>query len=203
MLLPFSARGKVWEPKAAGLRKLAGVGSNELLDPWLLAPKIGLRVVAATTEILNQLGDGQGVHLRGNGGRCWSGGVYPIPFPDGTHLCILNPTHSHRRNKITLMEEICHMHLRHRPCNLILRGDALEVRDYDHDQEHEAYGVGAAALLPWHSFFAALNSGGTADDLAGTYDVTAQLIEYRIKVSGASRLYQARQRNRVTSTSKA
>jgi hypothetical protein len=64
------------------------------------------------------------------------------------------------------MEEIAHIYLRHVPTRLVISNGGLSVRDYDRRQEAEAYGVGAAALLPWDAFFHGLNSGRTiADDV--------------------------------------
>lgn len=68
----------------------------------------------------------------------------------------------------------------------------LRVRSYDKVQETEAYGVGAAALLPWSSFFKFINRGASVEEIAENYDVTTQLAEYRIKITGASNLYKKR-----------
>jgi len=192
MFVPFSARAKAWESKGLALREVAGVGPASLLDPWQLATKVGLTVADGRAAV-NSLGKDDRVHLLGAGHEGWSGGVYPKPLPDGTYLCILNPTHSRRRNKITLMEEISHTYLKHKPSGLLLVADGITVRYYDKGQEEEGYGVGAAALLPWQSFFPAINAGRTIAELAGDYEVTRALIEYRIKITGASRLYKARQ----------
>jgi hypothetical protein len=190
---PFSKRAKLWEPTALGLRKLLGLGLEDPLDPWQLAPKVGLRVVDEQT--VRGLLDGEDrAHLLDTGSHCWSGGVYPTPLPDGNLLCILNPTHSHRRSKITLMEEIVHTHLKHKPTKLVIVADGIQVRNYDRSQEEEAYGVGAAALVPWRPLFAALNGSRTINELAEQLDLSTDLIGYRIKIAGAHRLYQARQR---------
>ena len=193
MFLPFSDRGKAWEPQALHLRHLAGAEPADLLDPWQLAAKVGLTVLDGQA-VMNALSRGDQLHLLGRGRWSWSGGIYPPSLPDGTYLCILNPAHPRRRSKITLMEEITHTRLGHRPSKLVLVADGIQVRDYDKRQEEEAYGIGAAALLPWQTFFPAINAGGTIEDLADQYDVTPHLIEYRIKITGAFRLYQARRR---------
>jgi len=193
VFLPFSKRGKEWEPKAVALRKLAGVSPTKLLDPWQLAPRVGLKVAGAE-EFMKILEQGDWLHLRGPGRYRWSGGVFPNPLPDGMFLCFLNPWHSQRRNKVTLMEEICHIYLRHKPAKLVFSADGLSVRDYDKTQEEEAYGIGAAALLPWATFFPKLNSGCDTEELAEHYDVTTDLVGYRIKITGAYHLYLARQR---------
>ncbi len=95
------------------------------------------------------------------------------------------------------MEEIAHIYLNHVPSRLVLIADNIQVRDFEKAQEHEAYGVGAAALLPWGSFFPQVNSGYTIRRLAEEFDVTPDLIQYRIKITAAYRLYRARQLGRV------
>jgi hypothetical protein len=92
------------------------------------------------------------------------------------------------------MEEIVHTHLKHVPCKVMVVGDGLNFRDYDPGREKEAYGIGAAALLPWSTFFAAVNAGRRIEEMAEEYQVTTQLIEYRIKITGAYRLYRSRSR---------
>ena len=183
----------MWEPKALELRRIAGVDLTARVDPWALAATIGLMVVDGG-EALKLLPREDQAFLRGTASRSWSGGVYARTLPDGQRLCILNPTHSARRSKITLMEEVAHIHLRHIPSTLLLAADGLQVRDYVKVQEEEAYGVGAAALIPWVSLFPALDGGRTVDELAESHEVTRELIEYRVKITGAFRLYRARQR---------
>jgi hypothetical protein len=132
--------------------------------------------------------------LLGVGGKKWSGGVLPIALPDGTRICILNPTHPVGRQKSTLMEEISHVFLRHVPTKLVFDRVGLQVRDFIKAQEEDAFGIGAAALLPWSTFFHRINEGRTRAEIASEYEVTDELVRYRIQISGAFRLYQARQR---------
>src|SRR6266851_6629624 len=192
MFLPFSKRSRDWEPIGLELRKLLRLRLDDRLNPWELAPMVGLHVVDPTVAFAAlEVGDRE--HLLGEGKREWSGGVCPHPLPDGKLLCILNPTHSSRRNKITLMEEIVHAHRKHRPSTLVFEEDGLRFRDYDAKQEEEAYGVGAAALLPWQTFFRRVNAGRTIDDLAEDYDVTPHLVGYRIKITGLYAVFRKRQ----------
>jgi hypothetical protein len=177
------------------LRQLAGVNGNEQLDPWKLAPEVGLKILDGH-EILRHLPQPIRSHLVGAGKDRWSGGVYPHPLPNGDLVCILNPFHSHRRKKITLMEEIAHIYLDHVPSGVTHAVGGVEVREFHKDQEVEAYGVGAAVLLPWQSFFKALNAGWKLEQLAELHNVAPDLIEYRIKITGASNLYKSRQRTR-------
>jgi len=197
VLLPFSDRSKDWERHGSALRKKAGVSDAKRLDPWKLAPKFGLTVVDGW-EAVSWSNENDRHQLIVKDKYGWSGGILPRALPDGSFLCILNPTHSARRNKITLMEEIAHAHLGHKPSGLICISDGLQVRDYNKAQEHEAYGVGAAALIPWVTLFPALNAGRSINELAETFEVTPDLIQYRIKITGEFRIYQARQRRMGT-----
>ena len=191
--LPWSERSKKWEPHAVSLRGLVPCKRGVPFDPWKLAPQVGLYVVNYDFLGLTQE---EKAHMVGTASSHWSGGVFAEPLPDGRRICIINPCHSHRRNKITLMEEICHCHLRHTPTRLTKVGDA-RFRDFNKQMEEEAYGVGAAVLLPWSLFFPVLNAGYTIDELAEEFVVTPDLVMYRIKICGASSLFAARQRKRA------
>jgi len=92
------------------------------------------------------------------------------------------------------MEEICHCYFGHQPTSLVVNEHGLLVRDYNKTQEAEAYGVGAAVLLPWVLFFPRLNAGADVEALSEEFNVTRQLVEYRIKICGATALFRSRQR---------
>jgi Zn-dependent peptidase ImmA (M78 family) len=190
--VPFSDASKLWEPQAEELRRMVPASplGGLAFDPWLLAPKVGLRVAecnfAGLTEAeKNYMQDLHGDH--------WSGGFVPTALPDGSRLCMLNPDQSYRRQKITLMEEIAHSFIGHSPTVLSMSGES-RYRDFNKKQEHEAYGVGAAVLLPWRLFFPMLNRGDNVASLSEAFDVTRELVQYRIKVCGAFPLYSKRQR---------
>ncbi len=191
--LPWSERSKKWEPIAAKLRGLVPCKRGVPFDPWMLAPRVGLCVIDCDFPGLSPE---EKAHMLGGASSDWSGGVFAKPLPDGRRICMINPCHSHRRNKITLMEEISHCHLRHTPTLLTKKGDT-RFRDFNKHMEEEAYGVGAAVLLPWSLLFPLLNAGYTIDELAEEFDVTTNLVVYRIKICGASSLYAARQRKRA------
>ena len=193
MFLPFSLCAKDWEPDALKLRSLLHLSDSDLLDPYELAPLVGLRVMDAL-EVCASLEPEVSRHILGPGRDSWSGGVLAEPLPDGSRICILNPTHGSRRKRITLMEEIAHVSLGHVPTELRRQRNGLRVRDYNVSQEEQAYGIGAAALIPWSVFFRQLNSGMRISAMAERYRVSEALIRYRISITGASNLYHARQR---------
>lgn len=191
---PFSKQAKEWEPIALELRRVGKARSTDVLDPWLVASELGLEV-KHDRSVLHALSDGHSSHLLGEGSNMWSGGVHPVPTPNGTLLCILNPLQSPLRHKSTLMEEVSHVYLDHETSRVQYLADGLSFRDYNPAQEAEAFGVGAAALLPWVPFFKSINAGKTANQLSTVFEVTRELVEYRIKITGATNLYRARQKS--------
>jgi hypothetical protein len=190
---PFSKRAACWEEKAVELRRKLPVRGKTLLDPGLLAPEVGLAVVDAN-DFLPTLSAEARNDLFGRGSKCWSGGVLPQELPDGRKICIINPIHCHERNNVTLMEEICHIFLGHRPSTLTFNDGGFTFRGFDKEQEDDAYGVGAAALLPWATFYHCLDKSMSATAIAAKYEVSVPLADYRIKICGASNLYRSRQR---------
>jgi len=115
----------------------------------------------------------------------WSGGACSLP--DGMKLVILNPNHGAARTKATLMEEICHVFLAHEPTRLSVvtkdeRGKVMN-RDYRKTDEEEAYGVGAAALVPYAALKRLLLQGKTSREIGVHFRVSRELVEYRMKVT--------------------
>jgi hypothetical protein len=151
--LPFSERAKSWERIALELRRLAQLRNGEGADPEILADKVGLYLVDAHWA-MEDFSAADCEHLMVTKCEAWSGGVLPKALPNGKYICILNPNHLRRRNRITLMEEVVHIYRSHIPTGLREFLPGLRVRDYDKNQEAEAYGVGAAVLLPWSQFLA-------------------------------------------------
>ena len=96
----------------------------------------------------------------------------------------------------TLMEEISHVFLGHKPSRLAIetrdkQGNTL-ARDYNAEVEEEAYSTGAAALVPYAGLKRFVELGRTSAEIARHYKVSRALVEYRIKIS---RLWDAYKEN--------
>jgi len=185
--LPPTQKGRHHEIRAAGLREFAGLRRPEQpLDPFELARYAKLLVVPYE-EIEPSLTDETKKHLIGEGKDMWSGGAASQPLPDGGKLIILNPTHGRNRHRATLMEEVCHVFLGHKPSRLaIKRKDKhgnLIARDYNADIEEEAYSTGAAALVPYLALKRYVEEGKTSAEIARHFGVSRALVEFRIKIS--------------------
>jgi hypothetical protein len=191
--LPPTQKGRNYEIKAIGLRDFAGLKSDEdLLNPFTLA-KYAKLLVASFEQIEPFLSEESKAHLLGAGSDKWSGGACSQALQDGRKLIILNPTHGKNRQNATLMEEICHVFLGHKPSRLAVetknKQGKVIARDYHQEIEEEAYSVGAAALVPFSALRRMVNQGKTSREIARHFNVSRELVEYRIKVSRLWKVY--------------
>jgi hypothetical protein len=211
-LLPLSEKRKQFELYALGLRDFAGVEGEQPLDPFALAEFAKLLVV--DFDQIDGLSPESREHLLGEGADQWSGGACSRPLPNGWKLVILNPAHGAQRNRATLMEEVAHVFLGHKPNRLAIiteppkagkkSGDEASAnrkqtlaRDYNHDDEEAAYAVGAAALIPYAALRRFVRAGRRADQIARHFRVSRQLVEYRIKVTHLWPQYKGASRTRA------
>lgn len=181
--LPPGEKWRNFELKAMALRDFARVRPEMSLNPFDLAQFANLMVVEF--EQLKGLSERAREHLLGPASEAWSGGACTLP--DGMKLVILNPNHGAARTKATLMEEICHVFLAHQPNRLSVvtkdeRGKVMN-RDYRQTDEEEAYGVGAAALVPYATLKRLLLQGKSSREIGVHFRVSRDLVEYRMKVT--------------------
>ena len=67
-------------------------------------------------------------------------------------------------------------------------GSRIENRDYDAEREREAYGVGAAVLLPYVALKRRLERGIEASAIAREFGISVALVKYRAKITGLWKL---------------
>lgn len=176
----------MYEQRARSLREFAGLRRDDLpLDPYALARLAKILVV--NFDDIQGLSPEARAHLLGEGADDWSGGAAARFLPDGRKIVILNPKHGRNRHRATLMEEVCHLLLGHDANRLAVpaeqnNGQSLN-RDYNQANEEEAYAVGAAALVPYTALKRFALAGRTAAQIARHFNVSRQLVIYRLKVS--------------------
>jgi hypothetical protein len=194
--LPPTQKGRHHELRAAGLREFARLRrDDQRLDPFKLAQYAKL-FVASYDQIEPLLTEETRTHLTGDGKEAWSGGAASHTLPDGRKLIILNPTHGKNRQNATLMEEICHVFLGHKPSRLAIenldKDGEIIARDYNQAIEEEAYSTGAAALVPYSALRRMVGEGKTSHEIARHFYVSRALVEFRIKVSRLWDVYKSR-----------
>ena len=192
---PPTQKGRHHEIRALGLREFAGLRrDDQRLDPFRLAIYANLLVIRF--EEIEALSPETVEHLLGGGKDAWSGGAASQVLPDGRKLIILNPSHGKNRQHATLMEEISHVFLGHKPSRLAIenrnKDGKIIARDYNHAIEEEAYSTGAAALVPYTALRRMVEQGKTSREIARHFYVSRALVEYRIKVSRLWDIYKER-----------
>ena len=192
-ILPPTRKGRTYEIHAIGLREFAGLRrDDERLNPFELARYAKL-LVASFEQVEPFLTDETKSHLLGTGKDKWSGGACSHRLPNGQKLIVLNPTHSPNRQNATLMEEICHVFLGHKPSRLAIKrknkDGKIVARDYNAVIEEQAYSIGAAALVPYSALKRFVEEGKTSRVIAEHFNVSFQLVEYRTKVSRLWKTY--------------
>ena len=118
LFLPPTGKRKQFELRALGLRDFAGVRGDQPLDPFALAKFAKLMVV--DFDAVKELSAESRAHLLGAAAEDWSGGACSQPLPNGWRVVILNPLHGSQRNRATLMEEVAHVFLGHKPNRLAM-----------------------------------------------------------------------------------
>ena len=177
------------DPHAQILRRQAGVGPQERLDPWVVAPSFGLAFVKPSD--ITHAADEDQCKVASLSAKQWSGMGYPLP--DGKLLIMLNPHQTPERATVTVMEEVAHAYFGHTPVTLVSSDGGGVHRQFDPVIEREAYWLAAAALLPTQAVGRAVWEGLAAKQIAERYATSTELAEFRIKTLRLWSEYQKRQ----------
>lgn len=120
-------------------------------------------------------------YFRAAGKARWSG--LSMTLDDGAELVIYNDAHPPSRIRATLMEEYFHLRLSHPRTAVRLLGRDEVGRTFDGEIEAEAYGSGAAALVPYCSLRSMVTEGQRVIDIAQHFEVSPDLVRFRMKVT--------------------
>jgi hypothetical protein len=178
-LLPPNPTQWECEHKALDLRDALAVDLHDPLDhaaAFSLLPNVVVvphGALPAADKYLN--------HFRGVRPSAWSGLAVTIA-PD-FDLVIYNDSHRITRVRATLLEEFFHLWIGHPKSVLRMYSDDGAWRSYNSTVEQEAYGSGAAALVPYAGLVQMINSGRTVQEIASHFEVSEALVLFRGKVT--------------------
>ena len=164
------------EREAAAVRWRLGLTPYDRLDPYALASHMNARVLAPEDFVDDVLAR----RLRH---VAWDGTSFRLPGEPGI-VVVLNPARPPARRTATLLEELAHVLLDHRPTRLT-GGE----RTYDAAQEREAFAFGAALLLPRELLAAEVRARRRAADVARRHRCSEALVLYRLRRVGLGRRY--------------
>lgn len=126
---------------ARNIRERLRLNQFDVLDPWKLADMVPAHVFYVEDLVSPELANRA---YQAN----WDGFAFQFP-QEATLMVVLNSIRPATRQSATLMEELSHGLLRHVPSRLQVDPQiGLPRRDYNKEQEQEAYNLGATILLP-------------------------------------------------------
>lgn len=113
----------------------------------------------------------------------WSAMSVPIDILGDTWAVLLNDRHATERQRVTILEEYWHILLGHKLTKIARVAEAYG-RTYDKAEEHDAYYLASATLLPKAAIEKAVKAKQDSVDIAKTFGTSAELVDYRIKRLG-------------------
>ena len=168
------------EEMAEEFRKDLGVGDEEPLDA--LRVKIEGVDVFAPSDIA-ELDSDCLAFLVGEGSDQWSAMSVPLDLDADRWAVLRNDQHQLVRQKVTYLEECWHIMLGHKLTKVAKVSDAFG-RTYDSTEEHDAYYLASASLLPKAAVSRCVEQGESSEAIASKFGVSQPLVEYRIKRLG-------------------
>ncbi|MCD9892085.1 helix-turn-helix domain-containing protein [Bradyrhizobium japonicum] len=113
----------------------------------------------------------------------WSAMSVPLNQGEDTWAVLLNDCHTVERQRVTLMEECWHILLGHKLTKIARVADGYG-RTYDQAEEHDAFYLASATLLPRSAMIDAVSDRSTSADIARKFGTSAELVDYRLKRLG-------------------
>ena len=172
------------ERRASAIREDLGLSQLDRLEPQRLADAVPAHVFFP--EDFDDLELARRVR-RAN----WDGFAFTFPG-EQTLIVLLNSARPPSRRTATLMEELAHALLGHRPCSIAPDASTGFLRrSYDKSQEHEAYDLGATLLLPKELVQHVVKEGRLAREVAAEHGCSEELVVMRIRRLRLARRYAA------------
>jgi transcriptional regulator with XRE-family HTH domain len=121
--------------------------------------------------------------LRGDAGGEWSAMSVPLDPENEKWAVLLNDSHTSERQRVTVLEEFWHILLGHKLTKIARVAEAYG-RTYDKTEEHDAYYLASACLLPKTAMIDAVNKRRSSEEIAQAFGTSPELVDYRVKRLG-------------------
>jgi transcriptional regulator with XRE-family HTH domain len=173
------------EDMAAAFRQDLGLSDKNSLDPFRLKIEgVDIRSLEGIVGIDERVKD----HLLNAGKHDWSAMSVPLEMGTDNWSIVRNSTQSNPRQHVSVLEEIWHILLGHKLTRITKVADVYG-RTFAEVEEHDAYYLAAATLLPSTIIQQLVQKKQSISEIATHYGTTSDLIEYRIKRLGLWRQY--------------
>jgi transcriptional regulator with XRE-family HTH domain len=177
------------ERAAEKFRADVGLSSDEPLDS-LRVDVEGVQIISVGHT--NYLDARTVSQLQGDAAGEWSAMSVPLDPDNENWVVLLNDGHSVERQRVTVLEEFWHILLGHKLTKIARITDAYG-RTYDKAEEHDAYYLAAATLLPKAAIIEGVSKNLSSEQIAETFGTSSDLVDYRIKRLGLWREHVGKQ----------
>lgn len=164
------------EKLSAEIRAKLDLDQLAVLDPLLIADRLKAEVLRLSDVVEDEvtLRRARRIHFDG------AASTHP---ETGLPVILLNCGRPSRRQTATLMEELSHLLLKHRPSRIEPHPElGFLQRTYDRAQETEAYDLGAALLLPKQRIQRDVKEREyLLEEIADAHSCSTELVSYRIR----------------------
>lgn len=168
------------EETAETFRTELGLEKNDPLDPFYLkVDSVIVEYLQASTCIDAKTRK----TLAGSACNEWSAMSIPLNSAQDSWVVFLNDCHTKERQRVTLLEEYWHILSGHKLTKIAKIAGSFG-RTYDSSEEHDAYFLASATLLPREAVKRMVNEGKSAVEIGAFFGTSPELIEYRIKRLG-------------------
>jgi len=113
----------------------------------------------------------------------WSAMSVPLDQTHDHWAVLLNDCHSIERQRVTILEEVWHILLGHKLTKISKVAESYG-RTYDTVEEHDAYYLASATLLPRKIVGQSVSERRTSQEIAKQFGTSSELVDYRIKRLG-------------------
>lgn len=131
-------------------------------------------------------------YLSQDGAADWSAMSVPLNEEFSEWVIVRNDTHTLERQRVTYLEECWHILLGHKLTKVAKVGSAYG-RTYESSEEHDAFYLASACLLPEEAVSQMVHLSWTAEKIGDHFGTSPELAEYRIKRLGLWRTYKGLQ----------
>jgi Zn-dependent peptidase ImmA (M78 family) len=121
----------------------------------------------------------------------WSAMSVPLDASQEKWVVVYNDVHDKERQRVSVLEEVWHILLGHRLTKIVKIG-TQHSRTFDSDEEHDAYYLASASLIPEKAVVQFVEKKGDVAKFASSLGVSKELVEYRIKRLGLWYSYKER-----------
>lgn len=178
--VPLELSKEELERAAERFRRDLGLAADQPLDSLKLTVE-GVEIVKLTRT--NCLDSATVRKLSAEACEEWSAMSVPLSEIDDEWAVLLNDCHSVERQRVTLLEELWHILLGHKLTKIARIAESYG-RTYDSAEEHSAYYLASATLLPREAVIEGVAEGQSSAEIALRFGTSPELVDYRVKRLG-------------------